>query len=293
MVARQPAGRGQEIAVGILGIDPALDGPAGQRHVGLRQVELFAGRHPNHLLDQIDAGDELGHRMLDLKTGVHLEKEEGAVLGGDELDGAGRIVMHRLGQGDRLGAHAGPGRGVEQWRGRLLDHLLVPALDRTFALAEMDDVAVLVAQHLDLDMARIDDEFLDEHPIVAEGRQGLGAGTGEAVANLDGGMGDPHALAAAAGRSLDHHRIADVGGDLHRLVLVGNDAEMAGDGRYAGASRRPLRFDLVAHRLDGGRIRPDENDAGAGQRLRQRRRARRGSHSPDEPPRRRSCGTPR
>ena len=85
--------------------------------------------------------------------------------------------------------------------------------------------------------------------------------------NLDGGMGDAHALAAAAGRGLDHHRIADLGGDLQRLVLVGDDAEMAGHGRDAGASRRLLRFDLVAHRLDGGRIRPDEDDAGAGQRL--------------------------
>ena len=56
----------------------------------------------------------------------------------------------------------------------------------------MDDVAVLVAEHLDLDVARIDDEFLDEHPVVAEGRQGLGAGTGNAVANLGRRMGDPH-----------------------------------------------------------------------------------------------------
>jgi hypothetical protein len=41
----------------------------------------------------------------------------------------------------------------------------------------MNDVAVLVAEHLDLDMARIDDEFLDEDAIVAEGgfRLGLGA----------------------------------------------------------------------------------------------------------------------
>ena len=65
------------------------------------------------------------------------------------------VVAHRLGQRDRLLAHLLARRGVEQRRRRLLHDLLVAALDRAFALAEMDDVAVLVAQHLDLDMARI------------------------------------------------------------------------------------------------------------------------------------------
>ena len=43
------------------------------------------------------------------------------------------------------------------------------ALDGAFALAQMYDVATLVAQHLDLDMARLGDEFLDEDAVVAEG----------------------------------------------------------------------------------------------------------------------------
>jgi hypothetical protein len=59
--------------------------------------------------------------------------------------------------------------GVEERRRRLLDHLLVAALDRALALAEVDDVAVLVGQHLDLDVARLLDELLDEHAVVAEG----------------------------------------------------------------------------------------------------------------------------
>ena len=44
--------------------------------------------------------------------------------------------------------------GVEGRRGGLLEHLLVAALQRAVALAEMHAVAVAVAQHLDLDMAR-------------------------------------------------------------------------------------------------------------------------------------------
>jgi hypothetical protein len=34
----------------------------------------LAGRHPDHVLDQIDAGDKLGDRVLDLQAGIHLEK---------------------------------------------------------------------------------------------------------------------------------------------------------------------------------------------------------------------------
>ena len=82
----------------------------------------------------------------------------------------------------------------------------------------MDDVAVLVAQHLNLDVARLLDIFLDEHAVVAEARLGLGLRRGEALADLSSAVGDAHALAAAAGRGLDHDRIADLVGDLDRLL---------------------------------------------------------------------------
>ena len=137
--------------------------------------ERLAGGDADHLLDQIDAGDEFGHRMLDLQPRVHLEEVEALVLPGDELHGAGGIVADGLGERDRLRPHPLAGRGVEQRARRLLDHLLVAALDRAFALAEIDDVAVLVAEHLDLDVARIDDELLDEDAVVAERGLRLGA----------------------------------------------------------------------------------------------------------------------
>ncbi len=41
-------------------------------------------------------------------------------------------------------------------------------------------------------------------------------------------VGDAHALAAAAGRCLDHDGVADLLGDLHRLVGIGNRREIAG-----------------------------------------------------------------
>ena len=116
-------------------------------------------------------------------------------------------------------------------------------------------------------MARVLDEFLDEHALVAEARFRLGASAREAFRDLALVARDPHALAAAAGRGLDHHRIADLVGDLQRLLLVLDRAEEAGNGRDLGLGREFLRFDLVAHGGDRRRVRPDERDPGRSQRL--------------------------
>ena len=187
-VALEPPDRRQEIAIGILGVDAGLDRPAVELHVALLDGKSLAGRDADHLLDQIDAGDELGHRVLDLQPRIHFQEIEALSCAGDELDGAGAIVAHGFCQRDRLLAHRRAGGGVEERARRLLHDLLVAPLDRAFALAEIDDIAVLVAEHLDFDMARIGDEFLDEHPIVAERRSGLRAGAGEALRHLAGAL---------------------------------------------------------------------------------------------------------
>ena len=260
-VARQAPDGGQEAAQRILGIDAALDRPARQAHIVLGQRQRLARGDADHLFHEVHPGDELGHRVLHLQAGVHLEEVEALVLSDDELHRTGGIVVHRLCQRDRLRAHARPRLGIEQRRRRLLDDLLVAPLDRAFPLAQMDAVAVLVAQNLDLDVARVLDELLDEQPVVAKGGSGLRARPLEALAHLVGIPGDAHALAAAARRRLDHHRIADLLGDADRLVGVLEDAQIA---RHRGDARRRghlLRGDLVAHRLDGTGVGADEGDA--------------------------------
>ena len=119
-------------------------------------------------------------------------------------------------------------------------------------------------------------------------------GARKAFRHLGLGIGDAHALAAAAGRRLDHHRIADLVGDLHGLDLVGDHAEMAGHGRDFGGGGRLLGLDLVAHGGDGFGVRPDEHDAGGFAAPWEKPRARTGSRSRDAPPRPRSpCRPPR
>jgi hypothetical protein len=69
------------------------------------------------------------------------------------------------------------------------------------------------------------------------------------------------------GAGLDHHRIADLIGDLHRLAGVPDQAHIAGHGRDIGLGRQFLRGDLVAHRLDRADRRADEGNTRGLQRL--------------------------
>ncbi len=199
--------------------------------------------------------------MLDLQSRIHFKEIEVLVLVDDELHRAGALIVHGLCQGHRLLAHGAPRLLVQEGRRRLLHHLLVAALDGAFALAEIDGVAVRVGQDLDLDVPGLDHELLDEDAVVAEGAFRLRAGALEAVAHLRLRPGDAHALAAAAGGGLDHHRIADLVGDPLRLIDILDDTDIAGDRRDRRRVGEFLRFDLVAHRLDGLDVRADEGDA--------------------------------
>ncbi|MPL82810.1 hypothetical protein SDC9_28759 [bioreactor metagenome] len=266
-VLGQPADRRQELAIGVFGIEPAFDRPAVDLQIRLLERQLAAIGDVDHLLDQVDAGDQFGDRMFHLQAGVHLEEVEVLVPVDDEFHGAGRGVAHGLRQRDGLLAHRLARRRVEERRGRLFDDLLVAALDRAFALVQIDAVAVLVAEHLDLDVARLGHELLDEDAVVAEARRGLVLRAFKAFAGFLLVPGDAHALAAAAGRSLDHHRIADLVRDLHRFLGVGDQPHVARNRRDARFLGQLLRGDLVAHRLDRGRRRPDEDDAFLLQRL--------------------------
>ena len=75
--------------------------------------QLLAGGDADHLLDQIDAGHKLGHRMFDLKPGVHLEEIERAVLSDEEFHGTGGVVIHGFGEPHGVGSHRLARLGIE------------------------------------------------------------------------------------------------------------------------------------------------------------------------------------
>ena len=163
----------------VLGVEAGLDGVTRRRR--WRRVEAPSLGDGDLQGDEIDTSRALGDGMLDLQPRVHLEEEEGAVVGGEELDGAGARVADRPRRGDGGGEQrlAHPGDALDERRRRFLDHLLVAALDRALPLAERPHRAVLVGHDLHLDVVPGRQVRLAEHRRVAERRRRLGLGRGD------------------------------------------------------------------------------------------------------------------
>src|SRR4051794_4930515 len=154
---RQGARGGHEAGTAVLGVDAELDRVAAD--LGVVVAELLAGSDAEHLPDEVDPGDLLGDAVLDLEAGVHLEEGDGAVLGHQELTGAGTVVAGL--EQDALGGLVELGELLvaEERRGRLLHELLVAALQGAVPRGDDHDVAVLVGQALRLDVTRLVEEL--------------------------------------------------------------------------------------------------------------------------------------
>src|SRR5262249_49966765 len=157
------------------------------------------GRDADLLDDEVNTGDHLSHRVLDLEPRVHLDEVELAVLV-EELDSADAAIAELS---HSLGHNLADARSltvVECRRQRLLPQLLMPPLQRAIALAKMDCVALAVAEYLDLDMAGMAEIFLEIHSIVAEACLGLNARRGKRRVEFLFDISDLHAAATAASR---------------------------------------------------------------------------------------------
>ena len=230
----------------ILGVEPGLDRVARERELLLALRQGLAPGDPELPLDQVGAGHELGHRMLDLEAGVHLHEVEALRVEpvrdvGDELDRAGADIADRRGRAHRGRPHRGAHRRRHAGRRRLLDHFLMAPLQRAVALEQMDRLAVPVGEHLDLDVARHLEVALEQHPVVAEARGRLAPGVLQRGGELPLAAHHPHALAAAAGARLDQHGPAD------RRGVPGERSP--GPGRRHGSPAPPARPPASISRL--------------------------------------------
>src|SRR5713226_5779609 len=208
----------------ILSIDAAFDRVTVELHVALCNRQLIAVGDADLLQNEIDVGDHLGHGMLNLNAGVHLDEIEAAVLV-QEFDRAdAKIVQIPHGLRDGLPDQIALFR-IKRGGGAFLQNFLVAALQRAVALAEMNGAAAAVAEHLDFNVARRFEILLKIDRIVAECRLRFGAGGRERSRKIGLAASDLHAAPAAAGRGLHQHREADLAGGGKRLRL-GRDAAL-------------------------------------------------------------------
>ena len=135
------------------------------------------------------------------------------------------------------------------------------ALQGTFALAEVDHVAVAVAQNLNLDVAAVLDQALDVNLGIAEGAAGFARGIAQRGLQIGLAVHAAHAFSAAAGNCLQKDGVAIGGAECARFLQrdavagSGNHRRAGGDGGLAGGGLR-------SHAADGIRRRADEHQAG-------------------------------
>ncbi len=242
---------------------------ARRRHVGLSQFQRGqrgAGGDGQLRFHQIDAEHLFGHGVLDLKPRVGLDEGERRGVAGrftvdQEFKGAEAVVMRSRRQlrgclDDALA------QAVAQRRARRhLDELLVTSLDRAFALPEMADGAMAVANDLHLDVPRISDQPLDIDAVTAKGRLGLGLTAHIGLLQLRTVLDDTHAASAAAGHGLDHHCAAFAErGEEGFCVRERGRAGGAVDNRHVAASRERLGGDFVAEQVECFGRRADKGD---------------------------------
>ena len=190
--------------------------------------------------------------MLDLEPRVQLDEGERAVGPDEELERAGVAVADVPARALGRGLHLLAPLVVERRRRRLLDQLLVAALHRALALAAGQDMAMVVAEHLDLDVARRRDHLLDVERAVAERSLGFARRALVRVTDLAGFRHRAHALAAAARRSLEQHGETELLGRRERVIRPG-DALGARHEWNTGGAHLGLRARLVPHPLHHAR----------------------------------------
>ena len=256
-----------EVVLRILRGNPALHREARAMHrrlvrnIDFRILQPVTAGNLQLAAHDIDPGDLLGYRVLDLDPGVDLDEIDVLFPVHQEFDRAGIAVsdMPRDGQGmivQRLASLL-----TQPGAGRHLDHFLESPLDGAVPFEKVNQVSVVVAEHLDFDVFRRLDEFFQENRVVPEGLGRFAARLPVRLAHLLAAANHAHAAAAAARDRLQHQRETDALGLIQRNFerIQRNPAVL--DDRQAGGNGVRLGPDLVTQLLHGFRRRADEDNA--------------------------------
>jgi hypothetical protein len=150
--------------------------------------------------------------MLHLKACIHLKEIDLSLWGSEELHSAGIGVANEASEAKSVIPEQGAlVRGeLGDMRGALLNDLLIAPLDGTITFKEMDQIAMLITQDLDLNMGSIGHITFEIEMRAAKGigskRTKLVQDGGKLLRGIDNANADtPTALSG-----LDHEREAQV-----------------------------------------------------------------------------------
>ena len=201
---------GARVAGGVLGVDPGLNRvpPRGGRRK-LEHVRVTE-RQAEHPIHQVDPERLLGDRVLDLEARVELDEVGLLALGVvDVLDRAGGAVARGGRERARPFGDAPADRVGQRRSGRLLDHLLMPALVAAVAVAEDGDAPAAVAEDLHLHVACSRHEGLEIDRRASEGARSV-LHSRPSLAQLPRRRAGRETQPAASTHGLQHQRVAEL-----------------------------------------------------------------------------------
>ena len=250
----------QEVRGRIFGVQAHFDGMP--RLLGRNWRQRLAGGNTELPFDQVLAQHHFGDRMLYLQACVDLHEIEPAIGTDNKLDCAGVDVVDGLaGHHGRFAHGLAQGRGQER-RGRLFEHFLIATLRTAFAFKQMHDIAMRVAENLNLDMARRFNKSFQQDAVAAKRIERFATATLQRGGKLSGRADNTHTFATTAVGRLNHQRITDgIGLRLQELrILIGTG--VTGHDRHAGGLHQILSAGFGAHLAHRFGARTDERQTG-------------------------------
>ena len=235
-------------------------------------MQLCALRHEDLRTHEIDPGDLLGHGVLDLNPGIHLdEKPLVFVQIEQELDRPG-IVISDLARDPRGGlAQFVADAVVQTHRRSYLHDFLVASLHRTIALVQMQHFAVSVTEDLHFDVLCARDILFEENSRVSKSALRFALSLVQQRIKIACLMDDAHPAPTAAKCRFDDQREPNVRRDLERLCAVVHWIVGSGKSRDLEFLGQSASRNLVSHQLEQLGARPDESNARFGASARESR----------------------
>ena len=254
-----PTHRGEEAVLRVLGDNAALDRPTARQQIAFVVRQLQATGDKDLVLYEVHPRSHFGDRVLNLEAGVDLQEVVLLFLGEQELDRAGAPVASGAGDANCGAVERAAQVGTDHYRRRLLNDLLVAALDGALALPQRDHVAEGVRDDLHLNVAHTLHLRLEVELAIAEGDERLAAGEVQRPGQVLLALDKADATTTAARDRLDGDGVADLPCELRRPIERVKGAG-AGHHGHTHAGRQRARGILVAQQANGGRRGANEGE---------------------------------